>query len=162
AAWAATAGYWYARNTVATGNPVYPAAFLGRPGTTFPETTLREYAAHYGLRRTVDDALVVYVDWPRAYAALAVLALVGLAGWHGPKTAATAASIYTEPLFGAAAAVLYRQPLGMRVAVFGDQWVYPAFGARDHLVPLRLDRDGRVAARPIGDAMEPGDLTVDA
>jgi len=307
AAWVATAGYWYARNTVATGNPVYPAAFLGRPGTTFPETTLREYAAHYGLRRTVADALVVYVDWPRAYAALAVLALVGLAGWlvwrgrsaprsrrhfavgvlvttaavllflplmpysagnamtfrsglvhwdsmryialvpilgwaalgflidvlgrwgalvaavlaaaallasrapvvaspvvllalavgavvgepywrrarawrwravvpwaaatllvaaalarHGPKTAATAASIYTEPLFGAAAAVLDRQPLGMRVAVFGDQWVYPAFGARDHLVPVRLDRDGRVAARPIGDAMEPGDLTVDA
>jgi hypothetical protein len=57
--------------------------------------------------------------------------------------------------------VLDRQPAGTRVAVFGDQWVYPAFGARAHLRPVRLDRDGRVATTPIGDAMEPGNLTVD-
>jgi hypothetical protein len=60
------------------------------------------------------------------------------------------------------ATVLDRQPAGLRVAVFGDQWVYPAFGARDQLTPVRLDRNGRVATQPIGAAMEPGDLTVDA
>jgi len=38
---------------VVAGNPVYPAALLGWSGTTFPETTLREYARHYGLRRTI-------------------------------------------------------------------------------------------------------------
>jgi hypothetical protein len=48
------------------------------------------------------------------------------------------------------------------VAVFGDQWIYPAFGARHHLRPVRLDGDGRVAAGPIGDAMGPGALGVDA
>jgi hypothetical protein len=58
--------------------------------------------------------------------------------------------------------VLDRQPAGTRVAVFGDQWIYPVFGARDHLTPVRLDRDGRPARGPVGDAMEPGDLTVDA
>ena len=47
-AWAATAGYWYARNVVHTGNPVYPAALLFWPGATFPETTLLEYAHRYG------------------------------------------------------------------------------------------------------------------
>ena len=44
AGWMVTAGYWYARNVVHTDNPVYPAAFLGWKGTTFPETTLLEYA----------------------------------------------------------------------------------------------------------------------
>jgi hypothetical protein len=39
ASWAATGGYWYARNAIHAGNPVYPAAFLAWPGATFPETT---------------------------------------------------------------------------------------------------------------------------
>ncbi|HTG12892.1 MAG TPA: hypothetical protein VK746_19010, partial [Candidatus Eisenbacteria bacterium] len=68
---------------------------------------------------------------------------------------------HREPLFGAVVAVLDRQPSGARVAVFGDQWIYPAFGDHDHLQPVRLDGDGRVATSPIGDAVEPGDLTVD-
>ena len=274
AAWIATSGYWYARNVVHTGNPVYPAKFLVWPGVTFPETTLLEYARHYGAGRTIADALVVYADWPRSHALLAVLGLLGLAGWlawhrrsltrprryfaggalalaatilillpfapysagnsmtfrsgfihwdsmryvalvpilgwvalgflvdavarrwsapvataarspmtargrllatsaltltiaavvvgwHGTKAAATAASCHREPLFGAVVAVLDRQPSGARVAVFGDQWIYPAFGDRDHLQPVRLDGDGRVATSPIGDAMEPGGLTVD-
>src|SRR5262245_47400881 len=55
--WTATCGYWYARNLIHTGNPVYPAAFLGRPGATFPETTLLEYGRQYGVSRTVTDAL---------------------------------------------------------------------------------------------------------
>jgi hypothetical protein len=308
-AWAVTAGYWYARNALHTGNPVYPAAFLGWPGTTFPETTLLEYARHYGVRRTVGDALAVYADWPRAYAVLAALGLAGLAGrlalargalsrpqryhalgtlaiaattlallpvapfsagnamtfrsgfvhwdsmryvallpilgwvalgalvhgrtprggslalaviaaaalltagfaplavvalavgaavftrrrrgaavWpratprgravavagvalavmaivagrHGAKAAATAAAFQAEPLLGAVVAVLDDQPPGTRVAVFGDQWIYPAFGARHHLRPIRLDGDGRpLASNLIGDAMAPGDLTVD-
>jgi len=46
--------------------------------------------------------------------------------------------------------------------VFGDQWIYPAFGDRYHLVPVRLDGDGRIATSPVGDAMAPGPLTVDA
>ncbi|HEX6212794.1 MAG TPA: hypothetical protein VF136_18580 [Methylomirabilota bacterium] len=305
--WIATAGYWYARNLLVAGNPLYPAAFLAWPGTTFPETTLREYAQHYGLGRTVRDALVVYADWPRSHALLAavgltslgvwtvrrrrvltrpqryfaggalalvatVLVLVPLApysagnamtfrsgfihwdsmryiavvpilGWiavavlldrwgslsvailvalamlgsglpvlgsplallalalgavglarlgpgaaaptgragralavgapalllaavvttgHGAKAAATASALQAEPLFGGVVQVLDRQPAGTRVAVFGDQWIYPAFGARHHLRPIRLDRDGRLARGPIGDAMAPGDLTVDA
>lgn len=312
ASWLVMAGYWYARNVAHTGNPVYPAALLGWPGATFPQTTLREYSQHYGLARTVTDALPVYTNWPHYHGALAVVGLVGLAAWlgtrrtptrpqayfavatlviaaatlallpvtpysagnamtfvsgfihwdsmryvallpilgwvalgflldagagargartivatvvmaaavlagltrfaavivltvavagaalgalirfpadaprlarrvgrpalatsafvvaaifmssHGPKAAATAAAFYREPLFGAAAAVLDRQPAGTRVAVFGDQWIYPAFGDRDHLVPVRLDGDGRVSATPIGDAMAPGPLTVDA
>ena len=274
AAWIGTSGYWYARNVVHTGNPVYPAKFLVWPGATFPETTLIEYARHYGVRRTIADAVVVYADWPRSHALLAVLGLLGLAGWlawhrrsptrprryfvggalaiaatilillpfapysagnsmtfrsgfihwdsmryvalvpilgwvalgfhldavarrwsapvaavarspmttrgrvlatgalalvgaavvvgwHGAKAAATAAYCHREPLFGAVVAVLDRQPSGARVAVFGDQWIYPAFGDRDHLQPVRLDGDGRVATSPIGDAMEPGGLTVD-
>jgi len=274
AAWAATSGYWYVRNVVHTGNPVYPAKLLIWPGTTFPETTLLEYAHRYGPGRTIADALVVYADWPRSHALLAALGLLGLAGWlawhrrslararryfaggglamaaaillllpfapysagnvltfrsgfihwdsmryvalvpilgwvalgflvdaiarrpcgpaaaaapsrvttrgwllvlgavalgvaagvvgsHGTKAAATTASIHGEPLFGAVVAVLDRQPAGARVAVFGDQWIYPAFGDRNHLQPVRVDGDGRVATRSIGDAMQPGDLTVD-
>jgi len=303
--WIGMAGYWYARNVWHTGNPVYPAAFLSRPGTTFPLTTLREYAQRYGVARTVGDAASVYLDWPKLHGALAVIGLVGLVGWliglraktrsersfavatlaivtvtlgllpitpfsagnawtfvsgfihwdsmryvalvailgwvalgflvgagvhparttlaiaitaaavlaglprpaaakvlalagagavivalirpragrrlatvavviaaltavalgawhHRAKSAATAAAFHREPLFGAAAAALDRLPDGTRVAVFGDQWIYPTFGDRYHLVPVRLDGDGRIATRPVGDAFEPGPLTVEA
>jgi hypothetical protein len=286
AAWMLTAGYWYLRNLLATGNPLYPAAFLGRPGTTFPETTLREYAHVYGLRRTLADALMVYADWPRSHAALAVVGLLGLAIWllarrcsatrsqrqlgaatlvssalillllplapysagnamtfrsgfvhwdsmryvalvpilgwmslgflvdrllprsailpgergmtpawrwltrsgrwstpycralallvialgggafvathHAAKATATAQAIAHDPLFGATTTALDRLPPGTRVAIFGDQWIYPAFGDHGQLRPLRLDADGRLATTSIGNAMEPGDLTVDA
>jgi hypothetical protein len=311
--WMATAGYWYARNVVHTGNPVYPAAFLIWPGATFPETTLLEYGRHYGFRRVVADAVAVYASWPYLHAVLAVLGLGGLAAWrmlrrdvsrparyfgwgalaitaaivvllpsapysagnaltfraglihwdsmryvallpilgwtalgflldagagargwqvpaavvitglavltrdntvtlsrpglialaigvalvarvalsgmpwalrtvrqravamgvtavvvtgvvaatHGEKASATRDALYGEPLFGAAAAVLDRQRPGSRVAVFGDQWIYPIFGDRAHLRPVRLDKNGRLATTDIGAAMEPGDLTVD-
>jgi len=314
ASWMATAGYWYARNVVHTGNPVYPAAFLVWPGATFPETTLREYARHYGPARALADALHVYLMWPATHALLGVIgfatlmgglvlrrgamarpsryfaggalalvtailillpsmpysagnamtfrsgfihwdsmryvALLPLLGWaalgvvidagagallwrqlsaavisigallalrharmamllallglaaaavllalvsrrrvatrrrsrqgpllavglgalalgvlvtlsHNAKAAATAGAIHGDPLFGAAARVLDAQPAGTRVAVFGDQWIYPAFGAHHHLAPVRLDRDGGLATRPIGEMMEPGELTVD-
>jgi hypothetical protein len=310
--WSATGGYWYVRNVVHAGNPVYPAAFLVWPGTSFPETTLREYSGHYGLGRAVKDALVVYMNWPPFHAAVAAVGLVGVAAWlvvhrrpttrarrffawgtlaivaamlvllpatpysagntmtfragfihwdsmryvallailgwaavgfllgrsacastgtslaaigitaaslllsdvpalaspvvagalalgaavlsrarvrvlrmeglgralavstavvatagvivwsHGAKAAATAAAFHREPLFGGAIAALDRLPAGTRVGVFGDQWIYPAFGARHDLVPVRLDGDGRIATAPVADAMEPGDLTVDA
>jgi hypothetical protein len=346
---AVTGAYWYVRNLVHTGNPLYPAAFLGWPGSRFPDTTLREYAERYGVARALADALAVYLDWPRFHAIVAALALVGLVGWlawrrsaatrpracfavaalavfagmllalpgtpysagngmtfrsgfihwdsmryvallpilgwtaagflldvgpgprgpraaagvaiasaamllsgrppvdrvpallalavaaalasplpvrrligvarrtlprarrpragstpgdqrsaarglschaprrwgavpgrrsmaaaavallltalvlvrHGAKSAATAAAIHGEPLFGAAAAVLDRQPAGARVAIFGDQWVFPAFGARDHLTPVRLDGQGRVATGAVGDAMQPGPLAAE-
>jgi hypothetical protein len=313
AGWTVTAGYWYARNVVHTGNPFYPAALLGWKGTTFPETTLLEYGRQYGLRRALDDALAVYLNWPRLHAVLAIGGLIGLAAWlplhrrpltrsrryfawgaltlaaatlallpvapysagnamtfrsgfihwdsmryvallpilgwaalgflidagagasawrtigavgvaiaaslasaaalvapaalavlaiaaalmarawplapmgqwnrirspaagfavgalvvaalvvgvHSTKATATAAAFHKEPLFGHAAEVLDRQPAGARVAVFGDQWVYPTFGARHHLRPVRLDGDGRIATGPILDAMAPGPLTVD-
>ena len=80
--WAATGGYWYARNLIHTGNPVYPAAFLTWPGTTFPETTLLEYARRYGVRRTMADALAVYTNWPSLHAWLAIIGLVGLPAWY--------------------------------------------------------------------------------
>ncbi len=309
-AWIATGGYWYARNVVHTGNPVYPAAFLLWPGVRFPETTLIEYAHRHGLPRAVADALAVYMSWPLSHGLLAVIGLLGLAGWltlrwrsspsarrvfaagalmivatmllllpaapfsagnamtfrsgfvhwdsmryvglvpvlgwaalgflidagagarwwrtlaaaaivvvawltsttaagtaglaalaagtallaralrlpwprptlrrdalataavamivaaivvctHDTKATATGASIVADPLFGGAAAVLDRQPPGTRVAVFGDQWVYPAFGDRHHLHPVRLDRDGRIASAPIGDEMAPASVTVD-
>jgi hypothetical protein len=311
--WSAIAGYWYVRNVVHTGNPVYPARFLFWPGATFPETTLREYAQAYGTSRAIRDALAVYMDWPVLHASVAVIGLVGLGvsllvrrraavraeryfalgalaitvamlvtlpgmpysagnamtfrsgfvhwdsmryvalvpllGWtalasllhagaprarwsaiataavtmsalvasgsswlaspvtlvalalcarilagvpiasrwlgqletrrhvvmgvaavglativavsHGTKASATAEAIVREPLFGAAAAVLDAQPAGTRVTVFGDQWIYPAFGARHHLGPVRVDANGRIATTPIGDAMTPGELTVD-
>ncbi|HEY3190219.1 MAG TPA: hypothetical protein VGJ70_22195, partial [Solirubrobacteraceae bacterium] len=309
AGWTVTAGYWYARNVVHTGNPVYPAAFLVWPGVTFPETTLVEYARRYGLRRALGDALAVYANWPAVHAALAAAGVVGLAGWlvlgrrtgrtrrffacatlvlvatvlallpgapysagnaltfrsgfvhwdsmryvalvpilgwtalgflidagagapwwrslaalvvagaalttltpaalglgvvatvaaawllartsrrpawlgtrrgrglaiaavalavvtlpvwaHGRKAAATAAAFLGDPLFGGPSAVLDRQSPGTRVAVFGDQWIYPTFGDRHHLRPVRLDGAGRIATAPIGGAMAPEWLTVD-
>jgi hypothetical protein len=349
--WIATSGYWYARNLLHTGNPVYPGAFLFWPGTRFPETTLREYAQRYGIGKTVSDALEVYMNWPRVHAAIAVAGLVGLASWlvwrrrslsrckayfgcgalgitvavlatlpvapfsagnamtfrsgfvhwdsmryvallpllgwtaiaflidggagasparvmvaaglasaslltspdpllhapafviatliaaavlsafaardrggrsaprsssvaamvvspfaaairgwrvtpiaqpalvmdgrrdiiqraltalvvavviagallseHTTKSRATAAAFYQERFYGGALTVLDLQPPGTRVAVFGDQWIFPIFGDRDQLAPVRLDGDGRVATAPIGGAMYPGDLHVD-
>jgi hypothetical protein len=89
------------------------------------------------------------------------LAVAGAAAWsHGWRAADVEAVFHREPLFGAAAAVIDRQPAGTRVAVFGDQWVYPAFGARHHLQPVRTDGEGRVAAAPIGAAMGPDGPTV--
>ena len=315
-AWSVTGAYWYARNWWHAGNPLYPAAFLVWAGETFPHTTLREYGAHYGLARTVRDALAVYLDWPVAHAVLALAGLAGivgrarrgrgratrffaitapvvcvvvllvlpsapysagnsmtfvsgfihwdsmryvallpLLGWaalgilldagvgaprrrtvaaiavttvavltsglplrralallaisivaaavvsnvrrrardaaltprtaaargprvavatalaaavglvsstHAAKAGATAAAIHGEPLFGPAASVLDRELPGTRVAVFGDQWIYPAFGERGHLQPVRLDANGRVASLPIGGEMTPGPLGVDA
>jgi len=60
------------------------------------------------------------------------------------------------------AAVLDREPPGTRVAVFGDQWIYPVLGDRGHLHPVRVDANGRVATLPIGGDMTPGPLAVDA
>jgi hypothetical protein len=314
--WTGTAGYWYARNIVHTGNPLYPAKFLLWPGATFPETTLREYAGMYGAARALRDALAVYTSWPLVHALIAAAGLLGLGAWvarrrhaltradgyfalgalgitaatlaalpgmpysagnamtfrsgfvhwdsmryvallpllgwialavllarwrrggavaavtvtiaallastrpglaspialvalaisarlvaalprvtvrtrdvaaswlprhclvvvglvvlvgaatvapsHRTKAAATEAAILHEPLFGAAAAVLDAQRAGTRVAVFGDQWIYPAFGARHDLRPVRVDGDGRIASRPIGAAMGPGELLLDA
>jgi hypothetical protein len=96
-----------------------------------------------------------------AAAAAVPLLVAGLVLWrHDAKAAASEAAISREPLFGRAAAVLDAEPPGTRVAIFGDQWTYPAFGARGHLVPVRLDGDGHLATAPIGDAMTPGPVAV--
>jgi glycosyl transferase family 87 len=312
--WALTAGYWYARNLFYTGNPFYPAAVLIWPGTTFPETRLVEYSQQYGFAKAVLDALAVYMNWPPFHAAMAVIGLLGLAGWlvwrrrslskpqayfavgalvivasvvillpatpfsagnamtfrsgfvhwdsmryvgllpilgwvalaflidagngarswrmfaavvivstglmtsgqagprsplllvtlacgayvlsliplrggrwkfwevygktlaagiivllvlatafwqHDRKARVTSEAFYQERFFGGAVAVLDRQRPGTRVAVFGDQWIFPTFGGGDHLESVRLDRDGRLATVPIDDAMEPGNLAVE-
>ena len=99
---------------------------------------------------------------PVALAACAVALIGALVLWrHDVKAGATAAAIYGERFFGRAARVLDGQPPGTRVAVYGDQSVFLTAGARDHLDPVRLDRDGKVATAPIADAMEPGELGVD-
>jgi hypothetical protein len=88
--------------------------------------------------------------------------VAGLVLWrHDAKAAATTAAIYGERFFGSAARVLDAEPSRTRVAVYGDQSVFLTVGARDHLDPVRLDRDGRIATGPIADAMEPGALAVD-
>ncbi len=95
-------------------------------------------------------------------AGIIVLLVLATALWqHHRKARATSEAFYQERFFGGAAAVLDRQRPGTRVAVFGDQWIFPTFGGEDHLVSVRLDRDGRLATVPIGDAMEPGNLAVD-
>jgi hypothetical protein len=91
------------------------------------------------------------------------LVIMGTVLWrHDAKARTTAQDFYRERFFGEAAAALDRHPPGTRVAVFGDQWIFPTFGVGDHLVSLRLDRDGQLAKEPVGDAMEPGDLRVSA
>src|SRR5207249_10133079 len=70
---------------------------------------------------------------------IGVLIAAALGAWrHAEKSAATAAAFHREPLFGAAASALDGLPDSTRIAVFGDQWIYPAFGDRYHLVPVRL------------------------
>jgi hypothetical protein len=99
---------------------------------------------------------------PVALAACAAALIGALVLWrHDAKAGATAAAIYGERFFGGAARVLDGQPPGTRVAVYGDQSVFLTAGGRDHLEPVRLDRDGKVATAPIADAMEPGELGVD-
>src|SRR5262249_48972369 len=95
------------------------------------------------------------------FAVGALVAAALLLGVHNTKATATAPAFHQEPLIGRTAEGLERQPAGARVAVFGDQWIYPTFGARHHLRPVRLDGDGRIATGPILDAMAPGPLTVD-
>jgi hypothetical protein len=99
---------------------------------------------------------------PVALAAGAAALIGALVFWrHDEKAGATAAAIYGERFFGEAARVLDGQPPGTRVAVYGDQSVFLTAGARNHLEPVRLDGDGKVATAPIADAMEPGELGVD-
>jgi hypothetical protein len=117
--------------------------------------------AAVALLRRVRWATVLTPRRRVAAAAGSLLLVMGLVCWHGAKAAATAGALHREPLYGRVAAILDTQPPGTRVTVFGDQWVYPTFGARAHLRPIRLDGDGRPAAGLVGDAMEPGDLTVD-
>lgn len=80
-AWSATAAYWYVRNALFMGNPLYPAAFPGIPGTTFPETTLIEYGRRYGAGKALADAARVYLDWPYLHGATGVAGLTALAVW---------------------------------------------------------------------------------
>ena len=82
-AWLVTAGYWYARNLLRAGNPLYPGRFLVWPGVAFPETTLLEYAQRYGSGKALADAAVVYLNWPALHGALAGMGLVALGGWVG-------------------------------------------------------------------------------
>jgi hypothetical protein len=67
------AGYWYLRNLLLTGNPVYPAAIAGLPAvTSIPRTRLSEYAVQYGYGKMLFDAVIAYLKWPHIYGVLAV------------------------------------------------------------------------------------------
>lgn len=60
-----TGGFWYVRNFIETGNPVFPARIAGLPGlTNFPNTRLTEFAARHGLLRTVSEVATVYLQPP--------------------------------------------------------------------------------------------------
>jgi hypothetical protein len=90
----------------------------------------------------------------------AIAVAAGFVLWrHEGKSAATSRAIHDERFFGGAARALDALPPGTRVGVFGDQSVFLAAGGRHDLDPVRLDRDGRLGSAPVGDAMEPGELT---
>lgn len=58
-------GYWYLRNILAMGNPLYPASIAGLPGaSTFPETRLSEFAAKFGMSATLKQGMFAYLDFP--------------------------------------------------------------------------------------------------
>src|SRR5262249_910647 len=88
-------------------------------------------ASRWGPRTRAPDALAVTV---------VALVFMGVVLWrHDAKAGATSQAFYRESLFGEAAAALDRHRPGTRVAVFGDQWIFPTFGSADHLVSVRLD-----------------------
>ncbi len=143
-------------------------ASLLAPGSALPAVivpVLKRTAATMVIARLLEPLATRNLATVRrralAVGGAALVMALAVAAAHHAKVAATEAAFYREPLFGAAAVVLDRQPPGTRVAVFGDQWIYPTFGDRTHLHPVRLDRDGRLATEPIGGWMEPGELTVD-
>lgn len=62
---AATSAYWYVRNLMLTGNPVFPATVAGLPGlTTFPFSRITEFAAGYGWPTTFRSVIKSYADIP--------------------------------------------------------------------------------------------------
>ena len=134
-----------------------PAPLLRSPGLLVGMAVLAALVAHLAHRCRWRAAVR-----PVALAACAVALSGAVVLWrHEGKASATAAAIYGERFFGGAARVLDGQPPGTRVAVYGDQSVFLAAGARNHLDPVRLDCDGKVATAPIADGMEPGELGVD-
>ena len=79
-AWIVLGCYWYARNWVVYGNPVWPARipFFRGVDSIYQTSTLREYASLFGLQKAIADALMVYMDWPMTHAVLAAMGFIGV------------------------------------------------------------------------------------
>lgn len=109
---ALTGGYWYVRNLLLTGNPVYPAAVAGLPGaTTFPGTRLVDFAARYGWGTTATQAVLVYAKWPLAYGLAAGAGAVGLVAVAArARTAGPAVRAWAGLVAGTAVVVLAPLP----------------------------------------------------
>ena len=110
--WLATGAFWYLRNTLRTGNPLFPAKFLWWDGYLFSNTRLIEFARVYGFKKTVVDALKHYTDWPFSYGALAgigFLVTLATAWWWGSKRLTVAQRFWVA---GSCAI------LGLTIAVF--------------------------------------------
>jgi hypothetical protein len=76
-------GYWYVRNWLHFGNPLFPVPILGLPGHFFAhDGTIVQYIDRFGWQKALPEIVSVYMSWPKP---LAWLALAGLA--FGPPLA---------------------------------------------------------------------------
>lgn len=150
-----TGSFWYIRNWIQFGNPLYPAKLAGLPGVTdFPETRLVEFARLYGSAETIRQAMVQYTAFPTAYGVIAlagalvsIVALFRLSSnqapswiWYGTVCGITVVTLVSLPWqpFGAGWSTDMRSGLIshkshrylIHVAVFGWVSVGTVVGAR--------------------------------
>lgn len=110
----AVGGFWFVRNMILTGNPLYPAEVAGFPGAThFPGTRLVEFGRYFGSWRGLYLSLEAYLDFPFFWGLAAVVGLgyaalvaLGIASGSRPMALLTVLSA------GSMLAYLPWQPFG--------------------------------------------------